>query len=218
MVTLFLVSSAFIQSSVAYAAAQSHEPGQKPVRTRRAPRPKFTGSDGSQTGIASFQGNFTTISGPPGQMIALFRMSDCSLTLAAATYNIGAGTYMETSDTPSYERLLHSEAQLTTTPMSLPQAVRCSLRRAPAPRQVFSWVTQPPESAFSRRLALLASANNGLYILSGVTTFDLTSFALATAGVLTGGDLNGDGNRDLVITSNGIDKKVGLRLRSAGQR
>ena len=209
VVTVFLVSSAFMQSSMAYAAGQSHEPGQKSVRTRRAPRPAFTGSDGSQTGVASFQGNFTTISAAPGQVIGLYRMPDCSLTLAAATYNIGAGTYMQTTDTPGYERLLHSEAQLTSTPdvFAAGCPVQPTVGTGSAPG-IFVGNTTTGISVFAA-IGLTASASNGLYILSGVTDFTFTSFALATAGVLTGGDLNGDGNRDLVITSNGIDNKGG---------
>ena len=209
VVTVFLVSSAFMQSSVTYAADQRHEPAQKSVRTRRAPRPEFTGSDGSQTGIASFQGNFTTIGAPPGDVIALYRMPDCSLTLAAATYNIGAGTYMQTIDTPGYERVLHSEAQLTTTPdvFAAGCPVQPTVGTGSAPG-IFVGNTTTGISVFAA-IGLTASASNGLYILSGVTTFTFASFALATAGVLTGGDLNGDGNRDLVITSNGIDNKGG---------
>jgi hypothetical protein len=51
----------------------------------------LTGSNGSQTGIASFQGNFTTIAAPSGQAIALYRVAGCSLTLATGSYSIGAG-------------------------------------------------------------------------------------------------------------------------------
>jgi hypothetical protein len=209
LLTVFLVSTAFMQSSMACAAAQSHEPGQKSVRTRRTPRPEFTGSDGSQTGVASFQGNFTTISAAPGQVIGLYRIPDCSLTLAAATYNIGAGTYMQTTDTPGYERLLHSEAQLTSTPdvFAAGCPVQPTVGTGSAPG-IFVGNTTTGISVFAA-IGLTASASNGLYILAGVTDFTFSSFALATAGVLTGGDLNGDGNRDLVITSNGIDNKGG---------
>jgi hypothetical protein len=210
VVALVLVAGALLQSSVAYAAGQNQEPGQRSARTHRPAKPEFTGSDGSQTGTASFQGNFTTISAPPGDVIALYRMPDCSLTLAAATYNIGAGTYMQNIDTPGYERLLHSEAQLTTTPevfaAGCPVQPTTGTGSAPG---IFVGNTTTGISVFAA-IGLTASASNGLYILSGVTTFTFSSFALATAGVLTGGDLNGDGNRDLVITSNGIDNKGGL--------
>jgi len=208
-VTLVLVAGAFMQSSVAYAADQSHEPGQKSVRTRRAPKPELTGSDGSQTGIASFQGNFTIIGAPPGQSIGLYRMPDCSLTLATAAVNVGAGTYMQASDTPSYERVLHAEAQLTTTPDVFASAclIQPSTGTGSAPG-IFVGNTSTGISVIAA-IGTTASTSNGLYIAAGTTAFTVTSNAFATAGVVTAGDLNGDGNRDLVITSNGIDNKGG---------
>lgn len=43
--------------------------------------------------------------------------------------------------------------------------------------------------------------SNGLYIVAGTKSFTITSYAFATAGVLTAADLNGDGNGDLVVTN-----------------
>jgi hypothetical protein len=196
---LVLASAGFIPSSVA----------QKSARPHRAARPRFTGDGGAQTGTASFEGNFTTIQAPPGQALALYRLADCSLTLAEGTYYIDSGAYTQTLSTPNYERVLHSEAQLTTTPDVF--ASGCIMQpntgtdSAPG---VFVGTTTTGVNVFAA-IGLTGSGSNGLYVLAGTTTFKLTSFALATASVLTPGDLNGDGNRDLVITTNGIDNKGG---------
>jgi hypothetical protein len=208
-VTLVLASSGFIHGPVAYAGSQSQQPSQGSPRPLGAARPKFTGDGGSQTGTASFQGNFTTIQAPPGQALALYRLANCSLTLAEGTYYIDSGTYTQTLSTPNYERVLHSEAQLTTTPDVF--ASGCIMQpntgtdSAPG---VFVGTTTTGVNVFAA-IGLTGSGSNGLYVLAGTTTFKFSSFALATANVLTPGDLNGDGNRDLVITTNGIDNKGG---------
>ncbi len=44
-------------------------------------------------------------------------------------------------------------------------------------------------------------SSNGLWILAGTTSLTFNDFALASASALTTGDLNGDGNGDLVITN-----------------
>jgi hypothetical protein len=206
-VPLALAPGGFNYGSVAYAATQSQQPGQRMTHPHRAARPGFTGDDGAQTGTASFAGNFTTIQAPPGQALALYRLANCSLTLAEGTYYIDSGTYTQTLSTPNYERVLHSEAQLTTTPDVF--ASGCIMQpntgtdSAPG---VFVGTTTTGVNVFAA-IGLTGSGSNGLYILAG--TFKFSSFALATANVLTPGDLNGDGNRDLVITTNGIDNKGG---------
>ncbi len=208
VVTLALVAGAFLQSPVAY-AGQNQQPGQRSARPHGAVRPGFMGSDGSQTGVASFQGNFTTIQAPPGQALALYRLANCSLTLAEGTYYIDSGAYTQTLSTPNYERVLHQEAQLTTTPDVFPSSciMQPNTGTDSAPG-VFVGTTTTGVNVFAA-IGLTASGSNGLWVLAGTSTFKLNSFALATANVLTPGDLNGDGNRDLVITTNGIDNKGG---------
>ncbi len=208
-VTLVLVSGTSMRSPTVHAAGQSQESVQNSVRPHHRAVPNFTGSDGSQTGTASFQGNFTTIQGPPGQIIALYRMPDCSLSLATASYNIGAGTYTQTEDTPSYERLLHSEAGLTTTAdvfaSGCPTQPAAGIGSAPA---AFVGTTTTGIHVFAA-IGETASTNNGLYIVAGTTTFTVTPFAFAAAGVLTAADLNGDGNGDLVVTNNTLSTSGG---------
>jgi hypothetical protein len=206
LVTLYLAGSLSARQSLVYAQVPGR---QTAVVKHRRPAPEFTGSDGSQTGTASFQGNFTTIQAPPGQIIALYRMPDCSLSLATASYNIGAGTYMQTGDTPSYERLLHSEASLTTKADvfagGCPTQPSAGIGSFPA---AFVGTTTTGIHVFAA-IGETASTNNGLYIVAGTTTFTVTSFAFASAGVLTAADLNGDGNGDLVVTNNTLSTSGG---------
>jgi hypothetical protein len=198
-ITLALASGASMLSPVVYAAGQNQESVQNSVRPHRRATPDFTGSDGSQTGTASFQGNFTTIQAPPGQAIALYRLSDCSLTLATGSY--GAGTYTQTGSTPHYERVLHAEAELTTTADVF--ASKCAMEPTPGfgSRSVFFVGTTTTGVNVFAAIALTSSLSNGLYLWTGTTSFTLTSYAFATAGVLTAADLNGDGNGDLVVTN-----------------
>src|ERR1700733_4071947 len=93
-------------------------PPPTPQARHRAARPMVSGADGTQTGTADFLGNFTTITTPSGAALALGRESDCTLTLATGSYTITGSTlnYTETALIPDYERVLHTEAQLTTTP------------------------------------------------------------------------------------------------------
>ena len=88
----------FVRWNVAAALALSACGVSFPVRaqTSTAPKPKvshvqlkpmLTGTDGSATGVANFQGNYTTITAPGNQLVALAREPNCSLTLAAGTYS-----------------------------------------------------------------------------------------------------------------------------------
>jgi hypothetical protein len=165
---------------------------------------KFTGSDGSQTGTADFQGNFTAISALPGQALILFRQPDCSLSLGTGTYNVGAGTYNETGITNDYERTLHTEAGLTTTPDVF--AKKCSLTPATGLNStpfVFVGDTTKGIGVFAA-IGLGSTGNESLYIAAGTSSFTLTNFAFAAAGVIATADLNGDGNGDLVITNTSV--------------
>jgi hypothetical protein len=152
LVALGLAGSLTARQSLVYAQVPGRQPA---VVKHRHATPELTGSDGSQTGIAAFLGNFTTSEAPNGQVIALYRTSDCSLTLVTGTYNIGPGTSTQTGDTPNYERLLHSEAGLTTTPDVFPS--KCAMEPIPvsAPGQVLLSAQQQPGSTYSPRFAPL---------------------------------------------------------------
>jgi hypothetical protein len=162
----------------------------------------ISGVDGSQTGTADFFGNSTAISAPSGAL-ALGRQPNCSFGLATGTYSINSGvlTYAQTNITPHYELLLHSEAQLTTTPDVF--AKGCTMQ-PPAgfgsQPGVFVGSTTSGIKVFAGLGLIYPSFTNGIYVLKGTTTFTLSSFQDSPAGNLSAADLNKDGNGDLVIT------------------
>ena len=82
----------------------------------------MTGSDGSQTGVASFQGAFTAISETGDNLFLLQRQSDCSINLLNVTSatNGTSVSFNVTSNTPHYERTLHQLASLNTTAGAYP--------------------------------------------------------------------------------------------------
>jgi Bacterial Ig-like domain (group 3)/FG-GAP-like repeat len=197
LVTLSIAGSLCVRQSLAHAEVSGR---QATVVKHHRPAPELTGSDGSQTGTASFQGNFTTIVAPSGQAVALYRMPDCSLTLATGSFNVGEGTVMETGDTPAYERVLHSEAGLTTTPDVF--AAGCPTKPTPGTSSSpGAYVGTTTTGVYVFAGVGYGSMSNDLYVLSGTTTFTIATYAYAAAGVLTAADLNGDGNGDLVVTN-----------------
>lgn len=180
--------------------------GQQIPRPHHAAAPAITGTDGSQTGTAGFQGNFTTIQTPTGAL-ALGRQPDCSFGLASGTYTISASgvTYTETGITPHYEQVLHKEAELTTT--SNVFAKGCAMQ-PPAgfgsEPGVFVGTTKTGVQVFAGLGLTYPNYVNGIYLLTGKTTFSLTSFQDSSAGNLTAGDLNKDGNGDLIISNSSL--------------
>jgi hypothetical protein len=168
-------------------------------------KPMLTGIDGAQTGTASFQGNFTTITTPSGAL-SIFREPNCSLTLATGTYSIDPSfTYTETELTPNYERILHTEAQLTTTPDVF--ASGCAIQPAAgfgSQLGIFVGRTPSQVNVFAGVGPVYPSFTEGVYLLTGTTTFDLSSFQYSPVGNLTAADLNKDGNGDLVITDSSL--------------
>jgi hypothetical protein len=162
--------------------------------------PQLQGTDGTETGTADFLGNFTTISTPSGAL-SVFRRADCSLSLATGTYTIEPTfTYMQTELAANYELVLHSEAQLTTTPDIF--ANSCAMQPVPgfgSQPGIFVGTTTTGVNVFAGLGLTYPSLVNGVYLLTGTTTFTLSSFQFSSAGNLTAADLNKDGNGDLVI-------------------
>ena len=76
-------------------------------------QPRLTGSDGSQTGVASFLGNLTTIAEPAQTYFLMLRQPNRSLAQFTATSGL-AGSAAYSSSTTNYEQTLHQLAGLTT--------------------------------------------------------------------------------------------------------
>jgi hypothetical protein len=179
------------------------------IATRRAPQqrhrpalPAVNGADGSQTGTASFLGNFTTITTPSGAALALGRESDCTLTLATGNYTITESTlnYTETALIPDYGRVLHSEAQLTTTPDVFASGCAIEPTAGFGSRPgIFVGMTTSGVYVYAGLGLVYPSLAEGIYLLTGTTNFSLSSFQDSTAGNLATADLNKDGNGDLVL-------------------
>jgi hypothetical protein len=178
---------------------------QKPAQPRhRQAKPMLTGNDGTQTGTADFMGNLTTISVPAGAL-SLFHRPNCSLSLAAGNYVIDPFTYTQTELAANYEQVLHAEAQLTTTPDVF--ASGCAIQPTPgfgSQPGIFVGRTTTGVNVFAG-IGLVAPAFvEGIYLLTGKSTFSLSSFQDSSVGTLTAADLNKDGNGDLVISDNSL--------------
>jgi hypothetical protein len=201
LVALLLANNSLVGRSLVHAASQ----GQRKIASRHASaKPNFTGSDGSQTGTASFQGNFTSISAEPGQALVLARQANCSLTFATGSYNIGTSiTYMMTGVTGNYERVLHSEAGLATTADVFPSGCAEPAKGIGSRPGVFVGVTKAGVNVFAGIAYSPLTMNNALFILSGTTSYTTNILSLSTASTVATADLNGDGNGDLVVV-NGI--------------
>src|SRR5208282_4397521 len=172
-------------------------PRQTPRVRHQSVKPMITGTDGTQTGTADFFGNFTTITTSSGAALALGRESNCTLTLATGNYTITGSTlhYTETALTPDYERVLHTEAQLTTTPdvFSSGCAIEPPAGFGSRPG-VFVGMTTSGVYVYAGLGLIYPSLVEGIYLLTGTTSFSLSSFQDSSAGNLTAADLNKDGN------------------------
>ncbi len=160
--------------------------------------PMLTGTDGSQTGTASFLGNFTTITEPSQNYFVMYRNSDCSLTLVEGNSTLNNSANL-TNATTNYERTLHQLASLTTTADVFPHGcventIGLGTRAAVAVEKV------------ANGPAIFATAeangnNNAVFVQStsgDLTTGTLTALPGTTAATaLMTADFNGDGHGDL---------------------
>src|ERR1700722_5090283 len=94
-------------------AAHAQDPNPRVIRPHVRPKPL---ASNSQPGIASFLGNFTSVT-TPSQVLGLARETNCSLTLLTGNYSLGTSlTYTRTGLISNYDKVLHNEAGLPTTP------------------------------------------------------------------------------------------------------
>jgi hypothetical protein len=165
-------------------------------------KPLLTGSDGSQTGIAKFQGNLTAITAPSGQALVLSREPDCSLSLFTGTVALASQfTYSSTGFFANYDRVLHTNAGLTSTPGTFTGGCVPPSNGLSSHRGVYVGQTTTGLLVFASIYFNPALGNNALLINSGTTQFASTSLSFAASGSITTADLNGDGNGDLIIVN-----------------
>jgi Bacterial Ig-like domain (group 3)/FG-GAP-like repeat len=198
-VALFaLVLSSSLTSRLSFAQTKPH------VKAHQGSlaEPLLTGSDGSQTGIAKFQGNLTAITAPPGQALVLSREPDCSLSLFTGTVALTSQlTYTSTGFFADYDQVLHANAGLTSTPGAFTGGCVPPSNGLSSHRGVFVGQTTKGLLVFASVYFNPALSNNALLVSSGNTSFNSTSLSFAAAGALTTADLNGDGNGDLVVVN-----------------
>lgn len=156
-------------------------------------KPALTGTDGSQSGVADFAGNFTTISLPPPGLFLIARLKDCSLDLLTATSATDSGTI-----TTHFERTLHQLASLQTTPDAFPHGCASNLEGISTRTGVWSGFTPGGVPVFA------GVTQNGLYYLSNATGNPTAITSMPYASGVISADLNGDGINDLVaVNGNG---------------
>lgn len=174
----------------------------------------ITGTDGTMTGTASFQGNFTTISAPPGQAVGLAREADCSLDFYTGSYTFNTAlTYTRTGITKNYDRTLHTNAGLASTAGST-YGAGCSSYPAGAGSRPGLFLGRTPTNinVFAGLAYSPTTMGESLNILSGVegsvTGYAIQSYSFSTASTLATADLNGDKIGDIVV-SRGIGTTTG---------
>jgi hypothetical protein len=157
---------------------------------------------------APFLGNLTSIQAPSGELLGLGRQSDCSLVESGSTFNAAEGSFSFSiqQQFPHFEQTLHNNSFLTTTP-----------------DQFKDGCDDSPLGLYSRLAMYVGKTTDGNYIAAAATgtaalesNDDISVFVITPQGTLqsmTGyaadnepnslavGDLNGDGQNDIVSVS-----------------
>jgi hypothetical protein len=161
---------------------------------------------GTSPGVASFLGNATTIS-TTSQVLGLEREINCSLTLLTGNYTLGTSlTYTRTGLTANYDRTLHTEAGLTTTPGVYSGGCAQPTTGIGSRNGYFVGTTTSGLNVFAAIAYNFTTSGNALYLMTGTdaTTYNVTNFSFASALALTAADLNKDGNADLVVANGNL--------------
>jgi len=167
----------------------------------------------AQPQLAPISGHLSGLSIPPALLGGLQRQSDCSLTYFDFSYASSSTTVAVTphSQIPHYEKTLHDNALLSTTP-----------------DRFLTGCVDPDQGITSRPFLFLGTGKNGRELVavpgtSGVVTSGLKSDGTFTQPTtqatpmtsisLLSGDLNKDGNADLIsINSNAVQSSVTVFL------
>jgi len=162
----------------------------------------FAGATPVTQPIAPFLGNYTTISNTYPQEFALIRESDCSLSYNSGTYTFSVTNpgYTFTGKTPHYERILHTQAQLTTAAGTYPNG--CAATNGSSTRAVFLGKTSLGLYPIAIAGYDRAKNQNALYYGTIDSTYNFHSLSIDDSNPniyrVTGGDLNKDGTGDIV--------------------
>ena len=161
------------------------------VSKPQATAPELTGTDGSQTGTASFEGNFTAITEPSQGLFYLARLQDCSLDLITVNSDSDPGTV-----TPHYEQTLHQLASLKTTADVFPHG--CVDKN--------TGISSRPDvgvgGTTGKVLVFAGVDETGLFVINSNNTLtEIRETSVPYASAVITADLNGDSNGDLVVVN-----------------
>lgn len=166
--------------------------------------PRFTGTNGVQTGIASFQGNFTAVTQPSGNYFFMLRMPDCSLTQILGTSALNQSANLNAATT-NFERVLHQLAGLTTTPDVF--ANGCPENTTGISSRIGVAIGRSADSStiFATAQGNTSNGQNAVFVLTASADLSTTTFnpiaSLTAASALATADLNADGKGDLVVVN-----------------
>jgi hypothetical protein len=180
---------------------------QRQLRERKkAASQQNANAGGPQQAIASFLGNATTILAPGASSMVLARQPDCSLALSALNYTLGANWSATLTGVAShYEQTLHNEASLQTQADVF--ANGCMEQTLGIGSRIVVYAGKSTQGLYvygGTHHNIPASANNVLSVAVN-SDFTLNSYSadpsIVNAGSVATGDLNGDGNGDIIAVN-----------------
>jgi hypothetical protein len=165
----------------------------------------------AQAPPVDFLGNLTVININPEDLLGLTREGNCSLTLNDASYNLMLPSFSYTLEnkTPNFDQVLHSEAGLTTKGGKFPAGCGDPVLGITARKIVYAGKTKGGFKVYADTFyngvtgdqdieTVVAKASDDTYVSSA----NITGL---NPVVLAAGDLNGDGNPDLVAVNAEVD-------------